>query len=178
MTTDARYATSLYTAAVKQNALSAVEKDVAEVRKLMESVPKFKTYLMNPIVKRTEKKADLDKISKGMNPVTRGFLALLAENGRLAELDKIVGTFGKLMDAERGVVTATVTSADELSDDQLKTVEAQIKSSFIKPGQTIRLETSVDPDILGGLQVQVGDKFLDLSVASQINQISKVLGAN
>jgi len=175
---DARYATSLYTAAVKSNTLNAVEKDINDVKALMDQVPKFKAYLSNPIVKRSEKKADLDKVSKGMSPTTRGFLALLAENGRLAELDKVVGTFRQIMDAERGVVAATVVSADPLTDDQLKTVEAQIKGSFLKAGQTLRLETREDPEILGGLQVQVGDKFLDLSVASQINQISKALASN
>ena len=144
----------------------------------MNSVPKLKTYLSNPIVKRSEKKADLDKISKGMSPTTRGFRGLLAENGRLAVLDKIVGTFQKIMDAERGVVTATVTSAEELSSEQLKTVESQIKSTFLKSGQMLRLDATVDPEILGGLQVQVGDKFLDLSVASQINQITKSLSVN
>jgi F-type H+-transporting ATPase subunit O len=148
------------------------------LKNLMKSTPKFKSYLSNPIIKRADMKADLDKISKGMAPTTRGFLGLLAENGRLAELEKVIGTFQRIMDAERGVVTAKVTSADQLSGEQVKTVEGQIKATFLKSGQTLRLETTVDPEILGGLQVQVGDKFLDLSVASQINQITKSLSIN
>ena len=147
------------------------------VKKLIETVPKFRSYLSNPIVKRAEKKADLDKVSKGMNTVTRGFLGLLAENGRLSDLEKILSTFGVLIDADRGVVSATITTAAPLAAEQLETVKKDIKQRFLKGNQTLRLSTKIEPALLGGLQIQVGDKFVDLSVATEINQISQALSS-
>ena len=138
-------------------------------------MPKFRTYLRNPIVKRSEKVQDLDKMTKGMHDVTRGFFTVLAENGRLGDLDGMLATFGKLMDAERGVIKATVTSAEALTPKQLKQLEEQLTATFLKKGQSIKLETRVEPSILAGLQVQVGDKFVDLSVQSKLNAVSKAL---
>ena len=144
---------------------------------MLSSTPEFKSYLENPIVKRQEKQADLDKISKGMNVTTRGFLSLLAENGRLNDLEKVLSTFNKIMDADRGEVTAVVTSADSLSSQETKQVEAQVKSQFAKEG-TLRFLYKVEPAILGGLQIQVGDQYIDLSVDSEINKVSKLLGSS
>lgn len=134
----ARYANALYSAAVKSKCgnkpihlkqqtintlttdrrtggnLKKVETDLAQVKSWLNEKPAFKTYLKNPIVQRSEKKVDMDKISKGMNDTTRGFLMVLAENGRLADLEKVLNTFDRLIDAERGVVKATVTSAEAL----------------------------------------------------------------
>ena len=171
----ARYANALYSSASRANALPKVEADLNSIKSLLNSEPRFKTYLRNPIIKRSEKVADFDKITKGMNDVTRGFFAVLAENGRLGDLDAILATFGKLMDAERGVVKATVSSAEPLSAKQMKDLEQILTSSFLQKGQTIQLVSRVEPSILAGLQVQVGDKFVDLSAQSKLNAVNKAL---
>jgi F-type H+-transporting ATPase subunit O len=171
----ARYANALYSAAVKADTLTKVETDLNTVKDMLTNVPKLRTYLRNPIVKRSEKVQDLNKMTAGMSDVTRGFFTVLAENGRLSDLDGIMATFSKLMDAERGVVKAMVTSAEPLAPAQIKQLETQLTSTFLEKGQTIKLETRVEPSILAGLQVQVGDKFIDLSVVSRLNAVSKAL---
>lgn len=120
----------------------------------------------------------MDKISVGMQPTTRGFLSLIAENGRLPELIKICGTFDKLMDAQRGIVSATVTSAEEYTPQRYDEIEKVIKTTYLKPGQSLRLDAEVDPSLLGGFQIRVGDVFMDFSVASEIGKIEKILRAN
>lgn len=172
---DARYANALFTAASKANSLNAVEKDIAQLSELIAKVPTFATYLKNPIVKRSEKVADLAKISKGMDGSTRGFLTVLAENGRLAELAKVIKTFGLLMDAKRGTVQATVTSASALSKAEVDLVKSQINTMFLTKGNTLNLQVKVNPELLGGFQVQVGDKFIDLSAYSQLNKVTQML---
>jgi len=79
------------------------------------------------------------------------------------------------LNAQRGIVEATVTSSEDLSAKQLKSIEQAISSGYLSDGQSLNLTVKVAPAILGGLQIQVGDKFLDLSVASSINNIQKVL---
>lgn len=102
---------------------------------------------------------------------------MLAENGRLGDTAKIADKYGELMRAHRGEVMAVVTSADALTKAQLKSLEASFKSTFLTGGETLIMETSVNPSILGGLQVQIGDKFMDLSLASKVNKMHKVLAA-
>lgn len=104
-------------------------------------------------------------------------MGTLAENGRLGEVGKINEKYAELMRASRGEVLSVVTSADELTKAQLKSLEGSFKASFLKPGETLIMDTKVNPEILGGLQVQIGDKFMDLSLASKVNRMHKMLAA-
>jgi len=171
----ARYANALFSAASKAGSLARVEKDLRQVQSWIETNGRFREFLKNPVVKRDEKKATLAKISKGMEPVTREFLAVLAEKSRLGETVKVLSTFAKIMDAERGVVKCTVTSVEKLDENQLRAVKSEVSAAFLQKGQTLDVKVQEDPAILGGLQVQVGDKFIDLSVASKINDLHKAL---
>jgi F-type H+-transporting ATPase subunit O len=81
------------------------------------------------------------------------------------------------MRASRGQVLSVVTSADELTKAQLKSLEDSFKASFLGPGETLIMDTKVDPTIMGGLQVQIGDKFMDLSLANKVNRMNKMLSA-
>ena len=145
----------------------------------VESNPQFATFLNNPTIPRASKSADIKAIlAKGKFSATTGsFFSVLAENGRLGDTTKIADKFSELMRAHRGEVKAIVTSADSLTKAQLKSLEASFKSTFLSGGETLIMETKVDPDILGGLQVQIGDKFMDLSLATKVNKMHKVLSA-
>jgi F-type H+-transporting ATPase subunit O len=96
----------------------------------------------------------------------------LAGNARLSEAPKIADTYSKLMKAKRGEIEATITSADPLTKAQISAIEAAMKTQ-VGANKSVILSTLVDPTILGGLQVQIGDQFLDLSVGSKIDSISR-----
>mmetsp|Transcript_30402 Transcript_30402/g.97007 ORF Transcript_30402/g.97007 Transcript_30402/m.97007 type:complete len:100 (-) Transcript_30402:25-324(-) len=98
----------------------------------------------------------------------------MASNARLDELEKVAADFGELMKAKGGVVDATVTSAVALTAAQSKAIQKALEGT-LAAGQTISLITEVDPKLLGGLQVQVGDKYMDLSVSSKIASIKRGL---
>mmetsp|Transcript_67695 Transcript_67695/g.100351 ORF Transcript_67695/g.100351 Transcript_67695/m.100351 type:complete len:116 (-) Transcript_67695:215-562(-) len=104
--------------------------------------------------------------------VTLNLMATLAGNARLAETPKIVDSYVQLMKAKRGEVEATIISADPLTKAQTEAVAAAMKNQ-VGEGKTVILSTQVDPSILGGLQVQIGDQFLDLSVGSKIDALSR-----
>jgi F-type H+-transporting ATPase subunit O len=74
------------------------------------------------------------------------------------------------MRANRGQVLGVVTSADELTKAQLKSLEDSFKASFLKSGETLIMDTRINPEILGGLQVQIGDQFMDLSLAKNMTR--------
>jgi F-type H+-transporting ATPase subunit O len=139
----------------------------------------FARFLKNPTIRKADKKQDIAAIcAKGtFSNTTSAFLGTLAENGRLGEVSKINDKFAELMRASRGEVLSVVTSADELTKAQLKSLEESFKASFLQDGETLIMDTKVNPEILGGLQVQIGDKFMDLSLASKVNRMHKMLAA-
>lgn len=173
----ARYANALYVAATKAGSITNVEADFNVIQSWLKTNPSFSKYLNNPIIRKSEKLADIEKISKGMNDTTRGFLSVLTSNGRLSDLEKVMSTFGILMNARSGTVEATVTTAEPLTPNVLKNVEKSILNSYLEKGQSLKLTTKVDPTILGGLQVKIGERFIDLSVSSKISKYEKLLSA-
>lgn len=144
---------------------------------MINEVPALKEYLENPIVARQDKEEDMLAICSDLSDISKAFIRVLAENGRLGETEKVLGTFSTLMNAKRGLVEVTVTSAEKLSKSQLTSLQDSLATRFLEKGQSLKLSTSVNAEMLGGLQVQIGDKFIDLSVASQLNKLSKHLEA-
>nr|CAG4645837.1 EOG090X0EB8 [Lynceus sp. MCZ IZ 141354] len=173
---EGRYASSLYSAASKQKALDAVEKDLKELQSLVKTDGRLGDFVHNPTLKRQLKKDALASVTKkrNMNELTSNLVQLLAENGRLNRLDQIIESYKTIMAAYRGEVVCEVTSAKPLDAATLKEVESSLKG-FLQKGQTLLLTTKVDPSILGGLVVAIGDRFVDMSLASKIQRYAGVL---
>ena len=87
---------------------------------------------------------------------------------------KVIATFQELLQASRGAVSVTVISAEALKKDQVKTVQAAILKT-VGEGKSMDIKLQVEPRILGGLQIFIDDKFLDLSVATRVNELTKTL---
>ena len=169
----ARYANATYTAAIKASDLERVENELNGIKLTATNSPAFKSFLDNPLISRDQKEKTVEELMKGkVSDVTLNLMLTLAGNARLAEVSKIADTFGQLMKAKRGEVEATIISAEELTKAQLDTVASAMKNQVGK-GKKVILSAQVDPSILGGLQVQIGDQFLDLSVGSKIDSISR-----
>lgn len=166
----ARYANATYIAASKANKLDQVEAELKSLNASAASSKQFSNFLENPLISRDAKTKYVEGLDK-LSPITRNLLSTMAGNARLAELPKVADTFVKLMKAKRGEVDAKIISASTLSATQLKEVEAAMASQ-VPAGKSVLIEAVVDPSIVGGLQVQIGDKFLDLSVKSRIEEIA------
>merc|ERR1719469_458112 len=153
--------------------LETVENELAGVKLAAANSPAFKSFLENPLISRDKKEKRIKEMFEGkVSIVTLNLMMVLAGNARLADAPKISDTYSQLMKAKRGEVEATIISADPLTKVQLDTVALAMKTQVGKE-KTVTLSTKVDPTILGGLQVQIGDKFLDLSVGSKIDTLSR-----
>ena len=148
----ARYANALYSVAAKGKLLEAVEKELLNIESTIHKV------------------MEQGKFSK---PVA-GLFEVLAENGRLPDALGVIGTYKQLMSAYRGEVHAKVISADALTKAQLDQVKKALQNR-IQKSETLLLEAVVDPEILGGLKVQIGNYFIDLSLATKIDKINSLL---
>eukprot|EP00543_Licmophora_paradoxa_P003502 CAMPEP_0202451488 /NCGR_PEP_ID=MMETSP1360-20130828/9909_1 /ASSEMBLY_ACC=CAM_ASM_000848 /TAXON_ID=515479 /ORGANISM="Licmophora paradoxa, Strain CCMP2313" /LENGTH=211 /DNA_ID=CAMNT_0049070071 /DNA_START=118 /DNA_END=753 /DNA_ORIENTATION=+ len=170
----ARYANATYTAASKAGTLDRVEKELQGLKASAETSVAFKHFLENPLISRDSKVQQITSMLKSKSSVTTlNLMTTLAGNARLMELPKISDSFSALMKAKRGQVEATITSAEELTKAQTDSITKAMKAQ-IGEGKQVMLTTKVDPSIIGGLQVQIGDQFLDLSVSSKIDAISRL----
>ncbi len=106
--------------------------------------------------------------------VTRNLFLTLAANGRAGDSLKVASAFQELLQASRGAVSVTVISAEALKKEQVKTIQAAVVKT-VGEGKTVDIKLQVEPSILGGLQVLIDDRFLDLSVATRVNALTKTL---
>ncbi|KAG5890555.1 hypothetical protein JTB14_028306 [Gonioctena quinquepunctata] len=173
---EGRYATALYSAATKQKTLEGVERDLVQLQSSVKTDTKLREFIENPTIKRSIKsnalKAVAQKIS--LKPESANLLQLLAENGRLGKLDNVINAFKTLMAAHRGEVACEVITAKELDSDQKQKLQGVLKS-FLKPKESINLTTKVDPTIIGGMIVSVGDRYVDMSVANKIKKYTEII---
>lgn len=139
--------------------------------------------MSNPILSSTDRASGLDallsaSVQKGGKPsdLTRNLFSVLAENGRLYETDKVVDGFLEIMQAHRGEVKVTITTAQPLEKDLQKRLEDALKQSQVaQSGKTLVFENKVNEGQLGGLVIDVGDKTIDLSVASRVSRLNQQL---
>nr|CAG4651356.1 EOG090X0EB8 [Simocephalus serrulatus] len=173
---EGRYASALYSAASKNKALDKVEKELKDFQVTISKDSRLAEFIANPTLKRSLKKDAFVSIAKKLNlsPLTGNFLELLAENGRLAKLDTVIGHYKTMMSAYRGEVACEVTSAKALDAATLKEVEAAL-NGFLQKGQSLHLTTKVDPSIVGGLVVVIGDRYIDMSLVSILEQQTGII---
>ncbi len=103
-----------------------------------------------------------------LHNLTTTFLKVLDNNKRISNIGSIILQFKKINSEKRGDITADITSANILSDDEKNNITNQLKKSL---GEKLSLNFDVDEEIIGGLIVKVGSKMIDTSIANKINKL-------
>ncbi|XP_026463020.1 ATP synthase subunit O, mitochondrial-like [Ctenocephalides felis] len=173
---EGRYATALYSGASKNKVLDAVEKDLVKIQNNLKTDVKFRDFIANPTFKRSIKSNALKEASSKlqMAPATSNLLELLAENGRLNKLEGVINAYKVMMSAHRGEVPCEVTTAKPLDENQRKQLESTLRG-FLKPKENLLLTLKVNPSILGGMVVSIGDRYVDMSVASKVKLYTEII---
>ena len=171
-----RYASALFDLAVENGTVTAVESDLEKIEAGLKQSDDLNMLTTNPKVSRGNAKTAFASIAAimGLSDLTRDFLGVLAENRRLAQLPKIVRAFREIAAAQRGEVTAEVTSAHALTDSQLETLRTKLTQ---REGRTVKLVPSVDANLLGGLVVTIGSRRIDGSIRTRLNSLSQAMKA-
>ncbi|KPJ19788.1 ATP synthase subunit O, mitochondrial [Papilio machaon] len=175
---EGRYATALYSAASKSKSLDVVEKELRQFQQSIKADAKLKEFIINPTLKRSLKVDALKHVSSKVNlsATTSNLLGLMAENGRLGKLDAVINAFKIMMAGHRGEVTCEVITAKPLDQAQRQSLEAALKK-FLKGNESIQLTAKVDPSLIGGMIVSIGDKYVDMSVASKVKKYTEIISA-
>ncbi len=169
-----RYASALVDLAMEQGAVQTVEKDVTELRSMIESSQDLKALLRSPLVKADAASAALTALADEakFSALTKNFLLTLAANRRLAETDTILKSVQDTIAASRGEVKADVESAVELSAAQKKELEGTLSKTV---GRPVSVSVKVNADLIGGLVVTLGSLQIDDSVKSKLDRLSRAM---
>ena len=169
-----RYASALFDLASEAGTVTAVESDLDTLAEALRESAELRALIRNPEVSREA----LGRVLAGLGDtlkladLTRSFLGVLAQNRRVGELPAVIRAFQSIAAAQRGEVTAEVASAHALTDEQLSTLEQKLRA---RQGRTVKLQTRVDPDLLGGLVVTIGSQRIDSSIRSRLNSLAQAM---
>jgi F-type H+-transporting ATPase subunit delta len=164
------YARSLYEAARDRDKVDAVREQVGQLADALEEDRDLQVFLFSPYFSSEEKKEGLRKAISGADELVTNFLELLVDNHRMPALFRIRREYDRLWDTEHKRLPVEITSAVELDDKVVKQIGDRIAE---QTGQQVELTTSVDPDVLGGLVVRVGNTVLDASIRNRLEQLRK-----
>ena len=156
------YARSLFEVAQEQDKLDVVRDQIGEFADALDRSRELQTFFFSPYVSTEEKKQGLDKALEGEDDVVRNFLAVLIENHRMPALFRIRRELDAMWREVNKLLPVQVTSAVELDE----AVTRQI-------GRKVELTTNVDPDVLGGIVLRVGNSILDASIRTRLDRLRK-----
>ena len=165
-----RYGSALYDLASEKKCIDSILNDFELAEKVLKESSELRQVIRSPLVNSDEKLNILLKIfsQSNLHDLTTTFLKVLSDNKRISNLISIILQFKKINSEKRGDITADITSADELSEDEKNNITNQLKDSL---GQKLSLNFDVDKEIIGGLIVKVGSKMIDTSIVNKINKI-------
>ncbi len=130
--------------------------------------------LANPAIPLEERISVARKVFASISEPVLNLVLLLLKRGRIEQLPRVAAEFRRLDDRRNNIVHATVTSAAPLKADEVKAIAARLEELT---GSRVDLETSVDPDLLGGVVVRVGDRLIDGSVRGRLERLRNQLAS-
>jgi F-type H+-transporting ATPase subunit delta len=163
-----RYANALFELAQDQKSLDAVSADLASLHKALETSPDLARLVKSPVFSAQDHAKALKAIlgKMGANELTTKFVLLLAQKRRLFILTGVIKAYESQVAKSRGETEAEVTAARALNDAEITELKAMLKSRL---GKEPRLQTKIDPSLLGGLVVKVGSRMIDSSLRTKLD---------
>ncbi|KAK9111564.1 hypothetical protein Scep_019083 [Stephania cephalantha] len=170
------YASALYLAAVNANVLEKVEAEILDLVEASKKSPTFSQFTKDLSVPSETRVKAISEISSQakFSDITKNFLVVLAENGRLRHVDTIAKRFAELSMAHKGEVKAIVTTVIPLPPQEEKELKETLQD-IIGQGKKVKLEQKIDPSILGGLVVEFSQKVFDMSIKTRARQMERFL---
>ena len=165
-----RYATAIFELAQEEKGVETIERDFVTLMAAILESPDLARLVRAPVFSREEQAKGMKAVLAAFDaaPLTTRFVLMLASKRRLFVLLDIIRAFEGLVSHQRGQVEAVVTSARPLSESETGALKAALKASL---GRDPRIETRVDPSLLGGLVVKVGSRMIDSSIRAKLNGI-------
>lgn len=170
------YASALFISATKANVLDKVESEIRDIVAASKKSPLFSQFIKDLSVPRGTRVKAINEIfgQADFSDVTKNFLAVLADNGRLRNIERIAKRFTELTMAHKGEVKVVVTTVIPLPAEEEKELQQTLKE-ILPNAKSVQVEQKIDPNILGGLVIEFGQKVFDMSIKTRAKQMEKFL---
>jgi F-type H+-transporting ATPase subunit delta len=164
------YARSLFEVALEHDKLDLVRDELGTFADALSETHELRIFFFSPYFSTQEKKDGLERAVTGADAVVLNFLELLIEKHRMPAIFRIRTRYDALWEEENKLLPVQITSAVELDESTIKELGDRISQ---QTGRTVELSSSVEPDILGGIVVRVGNSVLDASIRNRLDQLRK-----
>src|SRR4051794_12113 len=164
------YARSLFEVATERDALDVVRDQLGQFADALQDTRDLQVFFFSPYFSTEEKKEALGKAVTGADEAISNFLELLVEKHRMPAIFRIRREYDRLWEDANRMLPVTITSAVALDGD---TVEGIGRAIGEQTGRTVELTANVDPDVLGGIVLRVGNSILDASIRNRLDQLRR-----
>jgi ATP synthase F1 delta subunit len=164
------YARALFDAAKENDVLDQVHEQLGQFADALNSTREMAVFFFSPYFSTEEKKAALEKAVQDADPRVQNFLEALIERHRMPVIFRIRAQFEQMWEDERALLPVVLTSAVKLDEDTVRHIGDRVGE---QTGRTVELSSQVDPDILGGIVLRVGNLILDASIRNRLEQVRK-----
>ncbi len=167
-----KYTRALFEVAEEFKALKQVESDLKRVDETFEKLPELKEYIVSPQVEWKQKLEIARTLGKGLSKYTANFIQLTMEKERQAILPEVYQEFHRMMELREKRTQALITTAVPIQEEVRKLLRERLKAMF--EGDII-FQDEVDPDIIGGLKVQIGYTVIDGTIKRKLEEMGRAL---
>jgi F-type H+-transporting ATPase subunit delta len=164
------YARSLFEVAKESDKLDLVREQIGEFADALNKTRELQVFFFSPYFSTPEKKEGLERMVTDADPVVINFLKLLIEKHRTPVIFRIRAVLDDLWERENRLLPVRITSAVELDEGTVRQLGDRISE---QTGRQVELSASVEPDLLGGIVVRVGNSVLDASVRNRLQQLRR-----
>ncbi len=175
--TSERYARALFELAKESSESEKIEDNLKIFLDLYNSSPDLINFIKNPTQTNQSQFTAINIIAEKLNfsKNIKNFFSLLVEKRRIFYVEKIIHSFLKLCSQKRGEIKASLVSSKNLSNEELNEISSQFSESL---GSKIKFDYSVDPNLIGGVKIQLGSLMVDTSIKNKLKKYKKLMIEN
>jgi ATP synthase F1 delta subunit len=166
------YARSLFEVAKEHGRLDEIREQLEQFATALDQHREMAVFFFSPYFSTEEKKSGLTRSVVGADAIFTNFLEALIERHRMPAIFRMRAEYEHLWDAENKRLPVQITSAIPLDASTIKSIGDRISA---QTGQTVELSSNVDPDVIGGIVLRVGNVILDASIRARLNQLRKTV---
>lgn len=168
-----RYAEALFEVAENRDIAESVRTELHTAKQVAQNDAAFLRYLSEPKISLDKKKALIESSFASASIEIRNTLKLLLDAGRISSIPQVADAYEALYEEKQGTVQATVHSVRELSEEERRTVAETFAKKLGK--KTVSIDNKIDPALLGGLKVRIGNTIYDSSIKNKLTRIERNL---
>lgn len=168
-----RYAEAFFSLAKEQDKIDQYQQELEKIMQVVEDTDHLKEYLAHLLIPAKEKKEIVGSLFAGqLSPTTLKFLYMIIDKRRETYLAAITAEYQDMADESRDIANADLITAQEVPEEEVRILAERLSAST---GKTVQFKVAVDPSLIGGVKIRMGDQIIDGTVAKKLAMLKEQL---